>query len=285
MLTASLAWYAGRWAPPAELALPLDDRGLLLADGLFETLLIEAGSPRLLDEHLLRWQRSAALLAMAPPPGRAVLDPLIAEAIERLGLGTGAAALRLNWSRGDGGGAGRGIDLPTSGPSAELGRFWLQLTPLQPRFGAITAIVSQVERRNAHSLLSRCKTFAYGQAIQARLEARRAGAEDALLLSSAGGLCCGTTATLMLRRGGTWLTPPLSSGCLPGVMRARALQLGLAREEPLEPHDLTRNDGPAVLLNSLGCQAIRALDGRPLAPGSDYSTEAFFRDLLDRCDR
>lgn len=68
-------------------------------------------------------------------------------------------------------------------------------------------------------------------------------------------------------------------------MRARALQLGLAREEPLEPHDLTRNDGPAVLLNSLGCQSIRALDGRPLAPGPGDSTEAFFRDLLDRCDR
>jgi hypothetical protein len=37
-----------------------------------------------------------------------------------------------------------------------------------------------LERRQATSLLSQCKTFAYGQAIQARREARSAGAEEAL---------------------------------------------------------------------------------------------------------
>jgi branched-subunit amino acid aminotransferase/4-amino-4-deoxychorismate lyase len=71
---------------------------------------------------------------------------------------------------------------------------------------------------------SRCKTFAYTAAIQARREAERAGADDALLHNTHGELCCGTVANLLVHREGRWITPPLSSGCLPGVMRARALQ-------------------------------------------------------------
>ena len=42
-------------------------------------------------------------------------------------------------------------------------------------------------------------------------------------------LCCGTAANLLVRREGRWLTPPLSSGCLPGVMRRLSLPLGLAQ--------------------------------------------------------
>ena len=66
----------------------ISDRGLLLADGLFETLLVEAGQAWLLEEHLARWQSSAALLGLPPPPGAATVQPLIAAAIERSGIGT-----------------------------------------------------------------------------------------------------------------------------------------------------------------------------------------------------
>jgi len=47
-MAAAIAWLGdssghGCWGSPADLAIPLDDRGLLLADGLFETVLVEAG--------------------------------------------------------------------------------------------------------------------------------------------------------------------------------------------------------------------------------------------------
>jgi len=251
----------GQWGSPADLGLPLADRGLLLADGLFETVLVEGGQPRLLREHLERWRARAALLGMEPPPDRARLEPLLAEAVRRSAITTGA--LRLNWSRGLGG--GRGLDLP--GPDAPplRPRFWLQLSAAVPCFEPVRLIVSASERRNAASLLSRCKTFAYGPMVQARREARAAGADDALLLSTAGGLCCGTSANLLVQRAGTWLTPPLASGCLPGVMRGRALELGLAEEAALEPGDL----GAAQLVNSLGCRPVVSLGGRNLPLGTD----------------
>ena len=291
----------GQWGRPDQLSLPLDDRGLTLADGLFETVLVEQGQARLLDAHLERWRRSAALLGMEPPPTRQLLEPLIAAALQRSQAAGGA--MRLNWSRGSA--PARGIDLPADGEPPLLHRFWLQFTPLQPSFRPVTVWISQLERRQGASLLSQCKTFAYGQAIQARREARSAGAEEALLLGTGGELCCGATANLLLLIDGTWLTPPLASGCLPGVMRGRALELGLVHEATLDPglllqsvdgsvHDpskdsVTDSVSAALLLNSLGCRPIRAVNGQVLGPADQANgnpgwasslAESLWRSLL-----
>ncbi|MEN9540098.1 MAG: hypothetical protein RLZZ459_189 [Cyanobacteriota bacterium] len=282
MSSGGIAWLAGRWGEATELAIPLQDRGLRLADGLFETVLVWAGQPRLLAEHLQRWRDGAALLGMAAPPDRAWLEPLITEAIERAGLTGGHGALRLNWSRGMAG--GRGIDLAAAADEPAAHRFWLQLSACTPTFSPQTTWISRQERRNADSLLSRCKTFAYGQAIQARREARAAGADEALLLSSGGGLCCGAVANLLVRRADRWLTPPLRSGCLPGVMRGRALALGLAVEADLTAAQTEippeESEAHCLLLNSLGCRPVSAIDGRPRPHLSAAEAEAFWRRLL-----
>lgn len=272
----------GSWGPAAQLALPLADRGLLLADGIFETVLVLDGRPRLLAEHLLRWRAGAALLAMEPPPAAARVEPLIAEAIRRSAITTGA--LRLNWSRGTpAAAAARGIAIPAGCRH----RFWLQLSAASPCFEPVRVIVSPTETRSATSLLSRAKTFAYGSAIQARRQAAAAGADDALLASSVDGLCCATAANLLVRGSGGWRTPPLSSGCLPGVMRARALALGLAREAPISQEDLAARSG-ALLLNSLGCRPITHLAGERLAwsghgsSSTDVAPSAEAADLWQR---
>jgi len=86
----TIAWIdgpgdGGTWGAPEQLALPLADRGLALADGLFETILIQNGKPQLLEAHLQRWRQAAARLGMAAPPEADRLRPLLAEAIERSG--------------------------------------------------------------------------------------------------------------------------------------------------------------------------------------------------------
>lgn len=253
MTPPALAWIGrpggpGQWGPPDRLSLPLEDRGLLLADGLFETVLVAEGRPRLLAEHLRRWRHGASLLGLPEPPTAEALEPLIAEAIRQGGMSWGA--LRLNWSRG---GGGRGIDLPAE--SLEP-RFWLQLTASRPTFAPVRVRISPTERRHPTNVASRCKTFAYGWAVQARREARAVGADDALILNTAGEICCATTANLVLRLKGAWLTPPVSSGCLPGVMRGQALALGLIQEAPLMPEDLAAAEA-GLLLNSLDCRPLR----------------------------
>ena len=51
---------------------------------------------------------------------------------------------------------------------------------------------------------------------------------------------------LMLRFGHQWLTPPVASGCLPGVQREVAITEGVASEAVLTLEDLARADEIAV---------------------------------------
>ena len=270
----AIAWINGTWGRPEELKLPLSDRGLQLADGLFETVLIHHQRPCLLDAHLYRWEQSCELLGMASPPTRPWLDPLIQEAIERLGLEQRAGALRLNWSRGDGSKRGIGLDHNSADPSRH--RFWMTLQTHTPTFESVRTWISRHEYRQASSLMSRCKTFSYGQAIQVRREAQQRGAEDGLMLSTNGTLCCGSSANLVIERHGQWLTPPLSDGCLPGVMRGEALKQGLVQEQSLaaEPQP----DDQWLLINSLGCRTISQVNGKPLT--NRGNGEALWRSLV-----
>jgi 4-amino-4-deoxychorismate lyase len=79
-----------------------------------------------------------------------------------------------------------------------------------------------------------------------------------------GELCCGTVANLMVQRKGVWITPPLSSGCLPGVMRARAISLGIAMEADVG--ETLQNSDQALLINSLSCKPIKTHDNQSLTP-------------------
>ena len=61
-----LTWMDG--SPPGrDLKLPLNDRGLLYGEGLFETLLVISGKPFRLVAHLDRLQRSAVALSLPLP--------------------------------------------------------------------------------------------------------------------------------------------------------------------------------------------------------------------------
>ncbi len=77
--------------------------------------------------------------------------------------------------------------------------------------------------------------------------ARHPGADDVLLVNTAGEVTESCRATLAVRRGGAWVTPPLGSGCLPGVERARLVADGTLVEGRITPADL---DGAEIALVS-----------------------------------
>ena len=57
------------------------------------------------------------------------------------------------------------------------------------------------------------------------------------------GECTETTiANIAVRMSDSWFTPPLSSGCLPGIKRARLIDEGVLVERVLRPEDLHRAD-------------------------------------------
>ena len=256
-----IAWIDGQWGTTSDLKLPLRDRGLQLADGIFETILIVNQQPQLLDAHLRRWEQGACLLGMASPPNRSQLDDLIGEAMVRSGIGSDAASLRLNWSRGDS--ECRGIQIDENERNPLNHRFWLEINPYTLIFSPITTWISRFEQRNAVSLLSRCKNFGYGQNIQARREAKQAGFDDAILRSSNGELSCGSCANVLVYRQRSWLTPRLASGCLPGIMRQQALDCGLVQEAAL--NIIPERGDEWLLINSLSCRPISLVNTNRLS--------------------
>ena len=195
-----LGWINGHWGVFEDLKLPINDRGLHFADGIFETILILNGIPKLLNEHLLRWEKSANILGMNPPPSKKWLISLINDGINQSQLNKKNGVIRLNWSRG--GSDQRGIDLN----NIKSHRFWLEIDHYEPTFDSISTLISQTEKRNTFSRLSSCKTFSYNQAIQARHEAKQAGFDDALLLNIEDKMCCGTTANILVKRNNNWFT-------------------------------------------------------------------------------
>ena len=261
----SLGWINGTWGAPNKLLIPICDRGLTLGDGLFETILIYKGVPKLLESHLNRMRKGASILKMDAPPTEGWLRPLIAEGITRAALQNNNGVLRLNWSRGDN--LDRGINLSNAQTSDSQHRFWLEIHSAEPSFQSISSIVSRHERRNSYSNLCHCKIFSYNQSIQARMEANLAGFDEALLLSHSGEICCGTTANLLVHRHNQWLTPRFQSGCLQGIMRQQGINTGMVKEAKINK---TPEEGDEwLLINSLGCHPIHTLDQYSLSVSSN----------------
>jgi para-aminobenzoate synthetase/4-amino-4-deoxychorismate lyase len=85
-----------------------------------------------------------------------------------------------------------------------------------------------------------------------------------LLVNERGEVTESCTASLAARLDGRWWTPPLGSGCLPGIERARLVAGGGLGERALRPADLRRAEDLA-LVSSLRGWRRATLSGRTAA--------------------
>ena len=241
---------------------PLDDRGLLLGDGLFETLLARDGELVWLGPHLDRLAAGCEVLGL-PPPDRARAEQVLIQALAQSGVVQGRAAVRLTLTAGSG---GRGLDRPESLSPRLFAA--AQAAPEAP--GPARLAVSAV-RRNAGSPASRLKSLAYLDNVLARREARAAGADEAVMLNTDGLVACAGAANLFWVTQGRLFTPALDCGVLAGIARARTLAAARAMGvETVEAHAGLPEVAAAeavMLTNSLiGVRQVCDWDGRVYAP-------------------
>jgi branched-subunit amino acid aminotransferase/4-amino-4-deoxychorismate lyase len=243
-------------------AVPLDDRGLLLGDGLFETLLWKDGALALAGAHWARMASGAAVLGL-PAPTEDALQECALAAVQSAGLAAARAAVRVTLTAGSG---GRGLERP-----AELRpRLFATAAPSQPPAEAASLVVASV-RRNEASPASRLKTLAYLDNVLARRAARAAGADEAVVLNTRDELACAAAANLFwIDADGGLCTPASEAGCLPGIMaaqvRAAAGSLGVQVCEVLEgPAWLERAQAIFLTSSLIGVRPAH-LAGRPLQP-------------------
>ncbi|HWK12963.1 MAG TPA: aminotransferase class IV family protein [Rhizobiaceae bacterium] len=112
--------------------------------------------------------------------------------------------------------------------------------------GTVWRLAIAETRLDSDDRLLRHKTTLRQRYDAARAEFAPAAADEVLLLNERGEVCEGTITNVFIRAGGTWLTPPLSSGLLAGVLRAEMLANGRAREAVLTPDDLRAAEALAV---------------------------------------
>ena len=77
-----------------------------------------------------------------------------------------------------------------------------------------------------------------------------------------GKLCCSSTANLLVKRKDQLLTPPLESGCLPGIMRQQGLDAGLIKEANISRDPYPEDEW--FLINSLSCKSIKQVNDQSL---------------------
>jgi branched-chain amino acid aminotransferase len=266
---ARLLWVNGKLLPVGEAVLDPLDRGFTLGDGLFETMRVRGGAVLRIERHLSRLRTGAAALGLPPLPEDEDLTGAIARTLAANALTE--AAVRLTISRGVP--KRRGL-LPEPEPNPSMVVHAEPFTGYQAELyerGA-RAVISGI-RRNEHSPLARVKSLNYLDNVLARYEAETRGADDALLLNTAGDLACASAANLFLLLDGTLVTPSVASGALPGTMRELvvtqlALRAGLeVSERAVQPEEL-RAAEEAFLTNALmGIVPLIEVDAMPIGTG------------------
>ncbi|HTL87245.1 MAG TPA: aminotransferase class IV [Acidimicrobiia bacterium] len=256
------AWVDGALVPLADARVSVLDHGLVVGDGVFETLRVYDGVPFAWRRHLARLQASATGLGLALSD----LSSLRAAADDVLAAnGLTEARLRITVTGGIAPpGSGRGNGTPT---------VFLTAFPFAPASPAIDVVVAPWSR-NENGALAGLKTISYAANVRALAYAKERGAGEAVFANTKADLCEATGSNVFLVQDGVLVTPPASAGCLLGVTRALVLELCAEVSVPVVERSVPISalaDAEEAFLSSTTreVQAIAHVDGRalPAAPG------------------
>jgi branched-chain amino acid aminotransferase len=251
-------WVNGELYDPEQARVSVFDHGILVGDGVFETVKTVRGEAFALTRHLERLATSAAGLGLPAPDldaiRRGTLDVLATSPTWELGR------IRITYTSGPG---PLGSDRGDQGATAVVAV--AEQKPFPPA-GDVTVVPWP---RNERGALTGLKTTSYGDNAKALAYAHERGGGEAIFGNLAGNLCEGTGSNIFLVRDGRLITPPLSSGCLAGITRALVLEWYGGVEEDVPLDALYAADEAFLTSTTRDVQPIRAVDGTVLttAPG------------------
>jgi len=262
----------GSLVDEAAATISVFDHGLVVGDGVFETILLHDGAAFALRRHLDRLERSANGLGIKTPPRALIADAVSATVAE---AHQASGRIRVTLTAGLGPlGSSRDDGEPTLVVAiAELGEVH-----------EVANVATVAFRRNEFGALSGLKTTSYGENALALANAAELGADEAIFANTAGMLCEGTGSNVFVVIDGELVTPTLSSGCLAGITRGLVLESGLGREADLHFSEFSAERIDEAFLTSTlrGVQPIATIDGAALraAPGSTTKEAAARYDAL-----
>ena len=263
------AWLDGEVMDASAARIPVTDHGLLYGDGVFEGIRIYAGGFFRLERHLARLEVGLKVLALEPVGGIAALREVLMTTARA--YGEREAYVRLVVTRGEG---ALGVDPTTCGaPRVFCLIDRVTIYPAEKLREGITLATSSWRRPASDVLDPRVKSLNYLNNALSKLEARRAGADEALLLNAAGAVAEASVANVFVVEEAGLSTPLGSDGALEGITRATVLELaedlGLAATaRTLGRFDLLAASEVFLCGTGAGLVPVRALDGRIIGSGS-----------------
>ena len=247
-----MVWLDGKWMKEAEARVSCADGGFLRGEGVFETMLALGGQPFAFSEHWSRLTQGAdafGLKVMSSQDAEAIAKELLV----RNGLVGSQERVRLRVTRSP--------------------QHLLFTAAAVPQSVGLEKVLTSGFVRNERSPLSGLKAISYGENALALSWGQARGATEVILGNSRKEWCEGTWSNVFAVESGELWTPPLTSGCLPGVTRgiiiALAKKEGIVVREEARPLEWLQDVEELFLTSSLrGVRSVGELDGRELQRGA-----------------
>ena len=251
-------WLNGALTPLEDAAISPLDHGLVVGDGVFETIRVYRGEPFAWTRPAKRLHGSAEGIGLTAPPIdelRAAVDAVLAA------NNLTEARLRITVTGGLAPPGSRRAPVP---PTVVVVAFELEPT------SETASLMIVPWTRNEGGALAGLKTISYAENVRALAYVEARGAHEAIFANTHGNLCEATGSNVFLVLDGQCCTPPLSAGCLNGVTRQLVLEVapdaGIEIEERDVPVDALRRADEAFVTSTVReLQPIASVDGVALA--------------------
>jgi len=266
-MVTEIIYFNGHLVPRVEAKLSPFDHGFLYGYGLFETMRAYEGHIFRLDRHLTRLRCSAESLGLRSMLDAFDLENACVETLQANKLKD--ARLRLTITAGEG---DMTPDLNTCSNLTVLvaAKHFVPLPPERYEQGFKAAL--SFLRRDSQSPLSRLKCTCYVSNILARMEAKAAGCDEAIMLNELDYVAEGSTANIFLVSEGELSTPSLESGILPGITREAVLEIARdlnikTVERQVELGELSRAEEAFVTNSIIEIMPLTWFNGEPIGTG------------------
>src|SRR3954465_2557346 len=265
---APVIWVDGKWCDRSTATVSVYDHGLLYGDGVFEGSRVYGGKIFRLAAHLERLYDSAKAIWLTVPMPREELAAVTEEAVRRSGIAE--AYLRHIVTRGVG---DLGLDpRKCPRPSVLVIVDTIKLWPEQVYEAGLNVVTAGTPIPQRESLSPRVKSLNYLAHILAKIEGIHAGADEVLMLDSAGSVAEGSGQNIFVVKNGRLRTPPPYAGILKGVTRDAVIEIANHAGYPLDESILNRYDvytADEAFFTGTASEvvAIRQVDGRLIGSG------------------
>jgi branched-chain amino acid aminotransferase len=267
-LQQAYAYVNGKVTRASRAVIPVFDRGLVLGDGLFETLRVREGQPEFLDLHYRRWTKSAHRLRLHIPVSEVELRNILSTLCRKSRCNDAVARITLTRGRYLG---GLSID-PSIPPTLIVTVMPVSELPVELYESGVKVVISGINKAAASGLDPGIKSTNYLANIFAKAEADKKGCYEAILLGPRGEIAELSTSSFFCVLGGVVTTPPIDTGILPGITRQVLLREMRRKRIPIRESEIFPRDIPrmteAFLSSSVrGLVPITRIEGRRIGNG------------------